>query len=261
MNDTDKRNALVYLIKYMCAERGDKIDDLRLPEDVAGCFDIYRALANVREPKPVDRQYLSVQDTLLAALREERGTVAPEEMLELEAGMRLWKGDITRIAADAIVNAANSALLGCFAPLHSCIDNCIHTYAGVQLRLACNDIMCAQGHEEPAGRAKITPAYNLPSKYVLHTVGPVVGNVLTAVHESLLASCYRKCLSLAWENGCRSIAFCCISTGVFRFPALRAAEIAVDTVRRSRPEDMQVIFNVFTDDDEGIYRSLLGVNS
>lgn len=172
----------------------------------------------------------------------------------------LWQGDITMLKADAIVNAANSALRGCFAPCHSCIDNMIHSRSGVQLRLICDKMMNEQGHDEPTGRAKITPAYNLPARHVIHTVGPVVAGPLTQEHCRQLASCYRSCLSLAAREGLRSIAFCCISTGEFHFPQEKAAEIAVRTVREFLREDTQierVIFNVFKDADREIYQRLL----
>ena len=158
------------------------------------------------------------------------------------------------------MNAANSALLGCFVPCHGCIDNAIHTYAGVQLRLACAELMAAQGHPEPTGRAKITPAFNLPSRYVLHTVGPIVRNRPTARDEALLAACYRSCLALAAAHGARSVAFCCISTGEFHFPSARAAQIAVQTVREARKtlqHEMDVIFNVYQERDLRIYEGLL----
>ena len=169
-------------------------------------------------------------------------------------------GDITASDAEAIVNAANSGLTGCYLPCHACIDNCIHTFAGVQLRLDCAELMERQGHEEPTGQAKITPAYNLPCRYVLHTVGPIVSGDVTAEDERLLASCYRSCLALAEENGVESLAFCCISTGVFHFPNRCAAEIAVQTVRQYKAASgsrMKVIFNVFKDQDREIYAQLL----
>ncbi len=172
----------------------------------------------------------------------------------------MWRGDITTLQCDAIVNAANSGMTGCYQPCHNCIDNCIHTYAGVQLRNACNELMEQQGHAEPTGQAKITPAYNLPSRFVLHTVGPIVQGRLTDEHCRLLASCYRACLELAEQNHVQSIAFCCISTGVFMFPNEKAAEIAVETVQTYREaigSQIDVIFNVFQEFDEVVYRSLL----
>ena len=161
---------------------------------------------------------------------------------------------------DAIVNAANSQMLGCFVPCHGCIDNAIHTFAGMQLRLECDRIMKAQGHLEPTGQAKITPGYNLPARYILHTVGPVVDGPLTPQHEAELASCYESCLALAAENHLESVAFCCISTGVFCFPNHRAAEIAAQTVRDFLAKDTsvkRVVFNVFKDLDLAIYEELL----
>ena len=223
---------------------------------------LLRSLMNVRPPRPASDDFLRVQDAFLREMTEEKGIV---DAAALPASQRddrlvLWQGDITILRCDAIVNAANSALLGCFSPCHGCIDNIIHTMAGVQLRLACHELMRAQGHEEPAGQAKITPGFNLPAKHVLHTVGPIVDGPLTAEHERLLASCYRACLDLAAENGCGSVAFCCISTGVFMFPNQRAAEIAVETVLdelRQSAAVRRVIFNVFKDSDLKIYQSLL----
>nr|MCR5023164.1 protein-ADP-ribose hydrolase [Lachnospiraceae bacterium] len=184
-----------------------------------------------------------------------------KDLKPIEDGIYLWQGDITTLRCDAIVNAANSGMTGCYQPCHNCIDNCIHTYAGIQLRNTCADIMEKQGHEEPTGQAKITSGFNLPCKYVLHTVGPIVSGSLTKEHEELLASCYRSCLELADKSGVKSIAFCCISTGVFMFPNKRAAEIAVQTVRDYRKlygNGIEVIFNVWKDIDYEIYRELLG---
>ena len=173
----------------------------------------------------------------------------------------MWKGDITTLKCDGIVNAANSQMLGCFCPNHGCIDNAIHTYAGVQLRLECARIMGAQGREEPAGRAKITQAYNLPCSYVLHTVGPIVYGKLTEQNKTDLANCYRSCLKLAEDCGLRSIAFCCISTGEFCFPNEIAAQIAVGTVdeyKKQSGSKIKVVFNVFKEKDHAIYKRLLG---
>ena len=178
-------------------------------------------------------------------------------------GIYLWRGDITALRCDAVVNAANSQLLGCFLPCHGCVDNAIHTKSGIQLRLYCDALMKQQGHEEPTGKAKITPAYNLPCKYILHTVGPIVSGTVTQRDCELLASCYRSCLQLAAENGCKSIAFCCISTGEFHFPNERAAEIAVETVNSFLNTDASgicVIFNVYKQIDMEIYQKILGVN-
>ena len=225
-------------------------------------WNLLRALMNVRPPAPATEQFLRVQDQLLQQMTQEKGITDADELPPCAADPRisLWQGDITTLRCDAIVNAANSQLLGCFNPCHGCIDNIIHTMAGVQLRLACHRLMQAQGHEEPTGQAKITPGFNLPCKYVIHTVGPIVDGPLTKEHEALLASCYRSCLKIAEENGCQSIAFCCISTGVFMFPAQRAAEIALATVKRHYSETngaIKAIFNVFKDSDYDIYRKLL----
>ena len=223
---------------------------------------LLRSLMNVRPPRPVTEEFLQIQDACLREMTREKGITNVDSLVSCSIDDRLflWQGDITTLRCDAIVNAANSQLLGCFQPCHSCIDNMIHTMSGVQLRLTCHEIMQKQGHEEPTGQAKITPGFNLPCKYVLHTVGPIVEDQLTPNHEELLASCYRSCLNLASENGVTSIAFCCLSTGVFMFPPQRAAEIAVATVRGWLEETgsgMKVIFNVFKDSDREIYDRLL----
>ncbi len=245
------------LMKDMPEYADTPIPSLRMKQ-----WPLLRALMNVRPPLPVSEEFLRVQDAYLRQMTAEKGVVDLGSLSpsRLDSRLYLWQGDITTLRCDAIVNAANSQMLGCFAPGHSCIDNIIHTMAGVQLRLACNELMEAQGHPEPTGQAKITPGYNLPCKYVIHTVGPIVDVPLMAEHERLLASCYRKCLELAEQNGCRSIAFCCISTGVFMFPNQRAAEIAVDTVRKYYAETgsrIRTVFNVFKDIDLKIYAGLL----
>ena len=223
---------------------------------------LLRSLMNVRPPMPATEEFLQIQDDYLRQITAEKGIVDAETLPACPKDERLilWQGDITTLQCDTIVNAANSQMLGCFSPCHGCIDNIIHTMAGVQLRLACQEIMQAQGHEEPTGRAKITPGFNLPAKYVLHTVGPIVDGEVTAEDEALLASCYRSCLELAAQNGLRSVAFCCISTGVFRFPPERAAEIAIQTIKeylRQNDAIQHVIFNVFKDSDLAIYQRLL----
>lgn len=223
---------------------------------------LLRSLMNTRPPVPFARGYLVLQDELLSIEREEKG-VADVALLPAtdDPRMLLWRGDITRLNADAVVNAANSALLGCFYPCHGCIDNAIHSAAGLQLRDECSRIMLRQGHAEAVGRAKLTAAYNLPCKYVLHTVGPAISGKLRERDCAQLASCYHACLDLAEKHGISSIAFCCISTGEFRFPAEIAAGIAVNTVReylRTAQKEIKVIFNVFKESDETIYRKLLG---
>lgn len=251
-----------YLIRELLAEDA-QYQGMAIPEDAAEQKKLLRALMNVRPPMPVSQDFLAVQDEYLSAERDMEGVVDVRALPALRRDERLvlWQGDITTLNADAIVNAANSGMRGCFRPLHSCIDNIIHSKSGIQLRLYCDEMMNRQGCEEPAGRAKITPAFNLPSRYVLHTVGPIVGGRVTRRDRELLASCYRSCLELAAEHGLESIAFCCISTGVFHFPNQEAAEIAVNTVTGflQTPSSMQrVIFNVFQDTDRQIYRGLLG---
>lgn len=226
---------------------------------------LLRSLMNVRPPMPLKREFLAVQDELLSAERDSKGVVdgAALPAVNEHSPIAVWKGDITRLKVDAIVDADNSALLGCFCPCHGCIDNAIHSAAGLQLRDECNQIMEAQGHPEPTGRAKLTKGYNLPARYVLHTVGPIVQGCVTARDREELASCYRSCLELVAEHGLESIAFCCISTGEFHFPNQEAAEIAVKTVTDFFQQDTsikRVIFNVFKDIDETIYRCILGAD-
>ena len=220
---------------------------------------LLRSLMNVRPPMPASGEFLRIQDAFLRQLTAEKGIVDADSLpaCEIDERLVLWQGDITTLRCGAIVNAANSQMLGCFSPCHGCIDNIIHTMAGVQLRLACHEIMQAQGQEEPTGRAKITPGFNLPAGYVLHTVGPIIDDEVKEEDEALLASCYRSCLALAADHHCESIAFCCISTGVFRFPPDRAAEIAIQTVKGYLQQDtsvQRVIFNVFKSSDYSIYR-------
>ena len=257
MNQTERRQ---YLIKRLLAEE-PQYSDIETPADAQGQRRLLRGLMNVRRPGQIGEEFLRVQDEYLAEAAREKGVTDLEELKPVEEGIYVWQGDITTLRCDAIVNAANSGMTGCYVPCHGCIDNAIHTYAGVQLRSACAQIMQKQGHEEPTGQAKITPGFNLPCKYVIHTVGPIIMGELTEEDEELLGSCYRSCLSLAEENGVKSIAFCCISTGEFHFPNRRAAEIAVKTVRdyrREKNSEIEVIFNVWKDIDDAIYRELLG---
>lgn len=224
---------------------------------------LLRSLMNVRMPVPVSEKFLAVQDEYLRGEIAAKGVADAEELVPLRDNICLWQGDITTLRCGAIVNAANSQMLGCFRPCHGCIDNAIHTFSGVQLRLECAEVMQKQGFEEPVGNAKITGAYNLPCDYVLHTVGPYVGGRLSDTHERQLASCYRSCLELAEQNGIKSAAFCCISTGEFHFPNQRAAEIAVRTVSEFLSETqskMRVVFNVFKNGDYEIYKRILGAD-
>lgn len=221
---------------------------------------LLRSLLNIRMPRPVSQEFLAVQDVYLQTETAQKGITDVSSLTPIRKGIYLWQGDITTLRCDAIVNAANSRMLGCFVPCHGCIDNAIHTFAGVQLRLACAELMERQGREEETGKAKITPAFNLPCQYVLHTVGPIVYGRLTRREEQQLASCYRACLELAGQNGIKTIAFCCISTGEFHFPPNRAAEIAVQTVKNyqlNTHNKIEVIFNVFKKTDYTIYRKLL----
>ncbi len=225
---------------------------------------VAQAYMNVREPEPLSPELVRAQDAYLARVRDARGVVDGDSLpgTPLDGRLSLWLGDITRLKCDAIVNAANSSLLGCRAPCHDCIDNAIHTAAGLHLREACAALIAAQGHPEPTGQAKITPGFQLPARFVLHTVGPIISGPLTERDCELLASCYRSCLTLANEAGLKSVAFCCISTGVFRFPPERAAEIAVATVRSELDcggSVRHVIFNVHGDRDRVIYEKLLGI--
>ena len=256
MNQRERRQ---FLIRALLREQ-PRYRSMEIPTDEKGQRDLLRALMNVRQPAPVSDEYLEVERVYLREATAEKGIVSLSDLSPVDGDLYLWQGDITRLAVDAIVNAANSALLGCFQPLHYCIDNAIHTYAGLDLRNRCNEIMQKQGHPEPTGQAKMTPGFNLPCQYVLHTVGPIVDGRLTQTHCDQLASCYRACLTLAEENGCGSIAFCCISTGVFGFPKQEAAEIAVRTVKaykQAHQSKIKVIFNVFRDDDFATYRALL----
>ena len=252
-----QRERRAYLIRALLLERGEDPEGA-VPAEEGEQKRLLRALMNVRPPRIAAREFLEIQDAYLQAETAAKGVTDVGDLRPAEEGICLWRGDITTLRCGAIVNAANSQMLGCFVPCHGCIDNAIHTFAGVQLRLACAELMERQGHEEPTGGAKLTPAFNLPCRYVLHTVGPIVTGRLTDRQERQLASCYRSCLALAAEHGIESVAFCCISTGEFRFPPERAAEIAVETVRACRKElGIQVVFNVFKESDERIYRRLL----
>ena len=232
-----------------------------IPTNTEEKWRMFRSLINKREPKPVSEKFLKIQNDLLQSIIAEKGITDIKSLQPLKDNVYLWRGDITTLRVDAIVNAANSGMLGCFAPCHACIDNAIHTFAGVQLRLECAKIMEAQGYPEPTGKAKITSAYNLPSKYILHTVGPIIQDTVSDEDRRLLSNCYQSCLTLAEKNGIKSIAFCCISTGEFHFPNEEAAKIAIQTVSdffRTVNHNMKIVFNVFKEKDEEIYKRLLG---
>lgn len=250
---------LNFLLRNLLAERKE-YENIPMPDSLAERQRLLRSLMNVRPPVPAREDFLRVQDAYLVERLAERGVTRLKDLTPVRPGLYLWQGDITTLVVDAIVNAANSQMLGCFVPCHGCIDNAIHTYAGVQLRLECARLMARQEEEETTGSAKITKAYNLPCRYVLHTVGPIISGAVTQADRELLASCYRSCLELAESNGLHSVAFCCISTGEFRFPNELAAEIAIQTVgewQRQNPEKIKVIFNVFKDRDYEIYKRLL----
>lgn len=259
MNQSERR---LFLIQSLLRERPSCQKQI-IPTDSERQRILLRGLMNVRNPHPVSPEFLETQDTYLWEETVKKGITDIRDLPPMQPGLYLWQGDITALKCDAIVNAANSGLTGCYIPNHRCIDNAIHTYAGVELRLACEAIIRAQGHPEPTGRAKITPAFNLPCKYVLHTVGPIIGSQVTDRDKALLASCYRSCLELAAMYDLESVAFCCISTGEFHFPKDLAAEIAVGTVKeflKQQTSVKKVIFNVFKDLDKQIYRRLLGKN-
>ena len=259
MNQSERR---LFLIQSLLLERPSCQKQI-IPTDSERQRILLRGLMNVRNPHPVSPEFLESQDTYLWEETAKKGITDIRDLPPMQPGLYLWQGDITTLKCDAIVNAANSGLTGCYIPNHRCIDNAIHTYAGVELRLACEAIIRAQGHPEPTGRAKITPAFNLPCKYVLHTVGPIIGSQVADRDQALLASCYRSCLELAAMYDLESVAFCCISTGEFHFPNDLAAEIAVSTVKeflKQQTSVKKVIFNVFKDLDKQIYRRLLGEN-
>lgn len=221
---------------------------------------LLRGLMNVRLPRKISREFLKVQDEYLQAETAAKGITELDDLSPVSEGLYLWQGDITTLRCDAIVNAANSGMTGCYVPNHRCIDNCIHSFSGIQLRMDCAEMMRAQGHEEETGKVKITKAYNLPCRYILHTVGPIISGTPSKTDCELLAGCYRSCLELAAENGLESVAFCCISTGEFHFPNERAARIAVSTVKEFMQQETsvkKVVFNVFKDLDKEIYRKLL----
>ena len=259
MNQAER---LKFLIQRLLDEQ-PRYKGLAIPQDKTEQKQLLRSLFNIRMPESISDDFLAVQDEYLQEENAAKGITDLADLSPVLKGIYLWQGDITTLRCDAIVNAANSGMTGCYAPCHGCIDNCIHTYAGIQLRLECAGIMKKQGHEEETGKAKITSAYNLPCKYVIHTVGPIISGPLTDTDKELLASCYRSCLELAEQNEVKSIAFCCISTGEFHFPNDKAAEIAVHTVKDYKEQSgshMEVIFNVFKDIDYEIYRGLLGAD-
>ena len=256
MNQSEKR---LFLIQSLLKEQSE-YRDIAIPADMDSQRQLLRGLMNLRRPARIGAEFLQMQDEYLQGETAAKGITDAADLTPIQPGLYLWQGDITTLKCDAIVNAANSGMTGCYIPNHRCIDNAIHTYAGVELRLACEELMERQGYPEPTGQAKITQAFNLPCRYVLHTVGPIINGRVSRQDEKLLASCYRSCLELAAENGLENVAFCCISTGEFHFPNERAAKIAVRTVKeflQKQTSVRKVIFNVFKDLDKAIYEKLL----
>ena len=257
MNQSEKR---LFLIQSLLKEN-QEYRDMNIPAEPERQRQLLRGLMNIRAPKRIGADFLKMQDEYLQSETIAKGITDIADLTPIQQGLYIWQGDITTLKCDAIVNAANSGMTGCYIPNHRCIDNAIHTFAGVELRLACEEMMEQQGYPEPTGQAKITPAFNLPCRYVLHTVGPIINGRVTKEDEELLASCYRSCLELAAENSLESVAFCCISTGEFHFPNEQAAQIAVETVKQfinRKTSIKKVIFNVFKDLDKAIYEKLLG---
>ena len=251
----NRKENIYWICRYLLDEN-PRYRQMAVPENLEERQQLMRSLLNIRMPMPVTQEFLQAQDAEIQAQLADKGVVEINRQ-----GLVEWQGDITRLKVDAIVNAANSRMLGCFVPMHRCIDNAIHSAAGVQLRLACQEMM--QGGEEPTGSARIPPGFNLPAKYVLHTVGPIVTTARPLRQQEVqLASCYRSCLELADKNGLQSIAFCCVSTGEFRFPNDLACEIAVQTVRdylASNPKTnlKTIVFNTFKDIDHELYSNAL----
>ena len=257
MNQAQRR---LFLIRSLLKEKTE-YRDIAIPTEPESQRQLLRGLMNIRTPQSIGADFLKMQDAYLQGETAAKGITDVADLTPIRPGLYLWQGDITTLKCDAIVNAANSGMTGCYIPNHRCIDNAIHTFAGVELRLACEELMEQQGYPEPTGQAKVTPAFNLPCRYVLHTVGPIISGRVTKEDEELLASCYRSCLELAAENKLESVAFCCISTGEFHFPNDLAAEIAVRTVKdflKTQTSVKKVIFSVFKVLDKAIYEKLLG---
>ena len=256
MNQNERR---IFLIQELLKE-DKRYNDIEIPQDFEEQRVLLRELMNVRMAKGINGEFIKVQNEYLQDETKRKGIVDIDDLEPIKNRIYLWQGDITTLRCDAIVNAANSGMTGCYVPNHRCIDNCIHSFAGIQLRLECDEIMKKQGHGEPTGEAKITNSYNLPCKYIIHTVGPIINGKLTSEDCDLLESCYKSCLELASKNNLESIAFCCISTGEFHFPNDKAAQIAVKTVEEFMKKETglkKVIFNVFKDMDKEIYREIL----
>lgn len=261
---SEQMKRLQGLIEYLLCEMPEyKGQAAQFADSYGERFRLFRSLVNVRPPMRASAEFLALQDKFLTEAAASKGITDIAELAAPQQDLYLWQGDITALKCDAVVNAANSGMTGCYCPCHGCVDNVIHTFAGVQLRAECAELIKKQGSEEAVGQAKITEAYNLPCKHIIHTVGPVVGDFLTQRDERSLACCYASCLRLADERRLESIAFCCISTGEFHFPNRRAAQIAIKTVNDYKTvtgSRIKVIFDVFKDKDYEIYRELLGAD-
>ncbi|WP_289190800.1 protein-ADP-ribose hydrolase [Ligilactobacillus animalis] len=255
----DQAKRRLYLIQSLLNEN-PRTAKFKIPKTQAEQEKMLRALFNTRLARPITPEFEQIQDAYLTEVLAQKKITTLKDLTPVADNIYLWQGDITTLKVDAIVNAANRMMLGCYRPNCNCIDNAIHTFAGIQLRSECFDLMKAQGHLEATGQAKITKAYNLPSKYVIHTVGPIVSGKLTEKHKALLASSYLSCLELAEQKNLDSIAFCCISTGEFHFPNEEAAKIAIRTVEEflaKSQSKMKVVFNVFKESDKEIYEKFL----
>ena len=256
-----QQERLRYLLDGLVAEYKERNNEhIEIPVSEEEQFILFRSLCNIRPAGAMPLEWMKTEDEYLITLAREKGIVTINDMDEREPQIYLWQGDITRLSVDAIVNAANNKLLGCFAPNHKCIDNEIHTFAGIELRMECARMTEYMEMPEKTGVARMTYGYNLPAKHVIHTVGPIIDEEVTDKKRHELASCYRSCLQLANAYNLHSIAFCCISTGEFRFPNEEAAQIAAHTVRTYLKESnskIKVVFNVFNDIDYDIYDKLL----
>ena len=272
----NQQERLAYLL-YEMQQDMKEYQGTEIPEDYDNRKKTLRGFMNMRMPKPVSEEVLHIWDEFLQEEVKERGIVELRDIPTIKRKygsihpfgekLSVWKGDITRLKVGAIVNAANSQLLGCFIPCHNCIDHVIHSASGIQLREECYSIMqkkraeLGEDYEEPVGTAVLTKGYNLPADYVIHTVGPIVENKLNSELCEQLQSCYENVLKCAVENGIRSVAFCCISTGEFCFPNEMAANIAVETVSEFLEENSdkfdRIIFNVFKEIDLELYKNRL----
>lgn len=260
MNNHTEEQLLKQMIELLAQEAGESPEvEGKTVEELK---EKWRGLVNIRQPKVAPAEYVTLENEYLKEYHAPRVQTLADCISTANDQIKLYYGDLCELKVDAIVNAANSEMLGCFIPNHRCIDNAIHTFSGIELRTFCHHLMKKQGKKEPVGKAKITPAFNLPSKYIIHTVGPFLppGQKVTPLREQLLASCYKSCLEAAREAGLTSIAFCGISTGEFGFPKEPAALIAEDTVNKwlqDTASTITVVFSTYTKEDQSIYQKLL----